>query len=52
MFKNHYYLYKNSPKVLHELKEFEIMFEKTLQKSSKLAGACWINTKSNGNNSC
>ena len=35
MLRKSYYLYKNSPRRLHELKEFGRIFEKTVQKPSK-----------------
>ena len=45
MLRNIYYLYKNSPKRLRELKEFGRIFEKTVQKPSKSTGTRWISHK-------
>ena len=42
MLRKIYYLYKNSPKRLRELKEFGRIFEKTVQKPSKSTGTHWI----------
>ena len=42
MLRKIYYLYKNSPKRLRELKEFGRIFEKTVQKPSKSTGTRWI----------
>ena len=42
MLKKIYYLYKNSPKRLRELREIGSIFEKTGQKPSKSIGTRWI----------
>ena len=53
MLRKIYYLYNNSPKRLHELKEFGRIFEKTVQKPSKSAGRLdCTQSQGNGNNSC
>ena len=42
MLRKIYYLYRNSPKRLPELKEFGSIYEKSLQKPSKSTGSRWI----------
>ena len=42
MLRKIYYLHKNSPKRVHELKEFARIFKKIMQKPSKSTGTCWI----------